>query len=1132
MPTLTLWIGRANTGKSRKVLHAIQTLGDSSQQLLLVPEHASHEAERDLCRYCGAAASRHAEVVSPRLLANRALALTEGSQDGTLDAGGKLLLMQAALAEVLPALTVYARPSRRAPFLTELVGICGEFQACRIAPEDLAEASRSLEGLCQEKTRDLSLIYAAYENRLTREGVDRRDWMEKLLDKLEESGYAAGKDIFVDGYSYFNAQEEQLLAILLRTARSVTVTLLGDRDNTLDVFRQGQRARDRLVRLAQRQGAVCDITYLPPAPAVNALTCLETRFFDGGAPWNGSPEGVSLHQAEGLCDEVEFAASRILDLARRHGVRFRDIAVTARNMEEYAPILESVFPRYGIPFYLSRRSDMLEKPVLCLIAGTLDAVSGGYEYEDMFRFLKTGLAGLSGQECDRLENYVLTWDIHGAMWIRDDPWTANPAGWKEEFTPEETARLEDINALRKRVAEPLRRLAEGLTAEKTARGKLKTLWQYLEEVNLPGQLEERTQALEEAGDLQTAQEYGQIWELLCGVMDQFADALGDLAMNREEFSRLFQLVLTQYDIGTIPVSLDQVQVSQIDRNDRHTCRCLFLLGANDHVLPAVPEDTGLLNREDRAALLERGLELAPWGAELLEREMQNLYAALAKPQEQLFVSWPISNGDGTVLRPSFVVGRIRNLIPGVEETAEDGQRLCRLSAPLPALEMAGERPNGTLWNYFAGNPRYGNALRGMERAAHAQRGRLSEQAVETLYGKSYRMSASRVEKVSACHFAYFMEYGLKAKERAPARFDALQIGTFLHYVLEHTTKQAMARGGFGALEKNELRKIIRAVIDNYVRTALPQFHKRDKRFQYLFRRLENSVTAIVENVAEELQASDFTPVAFELEFGEKGGIPAITLESGGASLTVGGKVDRVDGWLKDGKLYLRVVDYKSGKKAFDLSDVRYGLNIQMLLYLFALQRQGEAWFGGRELIPAGVLYLPARDVLINAPRDIDETALRKAVDKELRRSGLVLNQPDVLRAMEHSALEEPRFLPLTLGRDGSITKGLATAEELGKLGKYVDALLQHILQELHGGNVDADPCGHGSDDNACTYCAFASACGYREDIDHMTIIRPISPDEFWRQVDEAIENDSGKNEKNKENKKNGKDKKEGKEGAV
>ena len=1095
---LRIWMGRANTGKSARILEEISK--NRTPALLLVPEHASHQTELDLCRACGAGASRYAEVLSPRLLAGRVLERTGGLAGGTLDAGGRLLLMQLALQDTAGLLTLYARPSRRAPFLSELAELCGELIACRVLPEDLGQAAPALEGMSGEKARDLSLIYAAYLARLGEDG--RRDLLEKLLENLEASGYARDKDVYLDGFTYFTAQETALIAILLREARSVTVTLLGD-GGGWEIFQQSLRVRDRLVRLAAEAGVPCRVEELPAPPPRSALEHLAACFFGPFRRWEGPCLEVKTCRAESLFREVEYVAGEILALVRSGEYRFRDIAVAARNLDEYTATIENVFERYGVPAYLSRRSDVLEKPVLSLLAGALDAVAGGYEYEDMFRWLKTGLAGLTDAECDKLENYVIAWDIHGAMWVRDGDWTANPDGWQEGFSPAQRAALEEINALRRRVGGPLGRLAQGLRERPGARGKLEALWEFLEELDLARQLEERTARLEALGQLQRAREYSQLWELLCDVTDQFADILGDAPMEAEEFSRLFQLVLTQYDVGTIPASLDQVQVAQITRNDRHRIRVLFLMGANDHVLPAVQSGTGLLTREDRQRLLEEGIELAPTGMDLFQMELSYLYAALAQPTDRLTVTWPAAGLDGSPLRPSFVVGRVRTLLPGAASEAEDAA--CRLTAPIPALELAGGDPGGPLWRYFEEAPRWQSALAAMDRAAHMTRGRLSPAAVETLYGRSYRMSASRIDQVNSCHFAYFLRYGLRARERTPAGFDAAQVGTFLHYVLEHATRAVMDRGGFAQVGKRELERLLDQVIQRYMDAAMPGFDGRDARFKYLFRRLRRTVGTIVENVAEELSVSDFVPLEFELGFGDGGKLPAISLRTDGASLTVVGKVDRVDGWLKDGRLYLRVVDYKSGKKAFDLSDVRHGLNIQMLLYLFALEREGAALFG-REVVPAGVMYLPARDVLVSQSRNVSPAALRAALDRELRRSGMVLDQPEVLQAMEHSALESPRFLPLTLGRDGSIAKGVASAEELGKLGQYVDRLLEQIARELRQGNIDADPCGRGENDNACTYCEFASACHFldADGADHMELIRPVDPAEFWDHVELTV----------------------------
>ena len=1105
MAQMQLLIGRANTGKSRLVLDRIRELGESGRQILLVPEHVSHQMEVDLVRLCGAKACCHAEVLSPRRLANRVLSETGGLADDVLDAGGKLLMMQLALQETASVLKVYARPSRKAPFLAELVSLCDELQSCRVQPEQLGEVCEKLSGMSADKLRDLSLIYAAYLAKLNRDGEDRRDLIAKLLERIGQSGYVDGKDIFLDGFSYFTAQEEKLIAILLERAKSVTVTLLGEKDSDLEIFRQSLRTRDRLIRLAGRCGAECEVIYLARYKSETALQHLEETFFGSNEKWRGDNSGINLYRADSMFSEVEYVASEILRFVRTTGCRFRDIAVAARNIEEYSATIENVFERYGVPFYLSRRSDILEKPVLSLIAGALDSVAGGYEYEDMFRWLKTGLAGITDEECDILENYVIRWDIHGSMWVRDEDWIANPDGWRDEFTAEQERTLALVNEIRERVGRPLRHLADGLKAEIGAAGKMKTLWLFLEEISLAHQLVERTNALEQLGELQQAGEYSQLWELLCSVMDQFVETLGDMPIDHEDFVRLVKLVLTQYDVGTIPVSLDQVQVTQITRNDRHRVKALFLIGCNDHVLPAVQSSTGLLNREDRAQLLDQGIELAPSGLDLLDIELQNLYAVLAQPTERLCVSWPASDLMGSPLRPSFVVGRIRTLIPDVCEKVEESDHPYRLAAPIPALEMAGDDRSGAVWNYFAENDRYSADLAAMKRAAEMKRGHLSQQAVESLYGKSYRMSASRIDKINSCHFAYFMQYGLRAKERTGAEFDAAQVGTFMHYVLEHVTRRAMERGGFSAIKEDELKALVEEVIRSYMTAAIPDFEEKEARFRYLFHRLGRTVTTIVENVAREMGESDFVPLRFELDFSDRGELPAISISADDAALTVVGKVDRVDGWLKDDKLYLRVVDYKSGKKAFDLSDVRHGLNIQMLLYLFALEREGAALFG-KEIIPAGVMYLPARDILIKAGRETSPEKIRAALDKELRRSGMLLSHPEVLNAMEHGALEAPRFLPISVDKNGGVTKGVASAEELGKLGKYVDKLLERIARELRSGNIDADPCGRGETENACQYCEFASACHFMEmdEGDHMKTIYPVSSEEFWQYVDEVI----------------------------
>ncbi len=1094
---LHMIVGRAGSGKSHTVLETIARESVYRPQILLVPEHTSHEAELDVCRVLGDTASACCEVLSFRTLAGRVLSEMGGSADIALHSGGKLLTLRRCLEELGPELKVFQKPSRKVSFLEQLCALFDEFYAYSVTPEALLRLVETLEN--SDKLWDIALLFNAYDHKLRRSDSDLRSRMERMAEVVGESDYFTGKDVYFDGFSFFNRLEEQAIARILKTANSLTVVLLAD-DHDKELFGNSLHTKDRLARLGRENGCPVYIHHKVSARE-DSLGHLERYFLAGEKPWKGDCEEIALYEASAPLQEVEYVCAQIRDLARR-GVRYRDIAVASRNMALYGPLIERVFRRDDVPIYMSRRSDILEKPIMTMVLGAVDAVTGGMEYEDVFRCLKTGLAGISYAECDLLENYCVRWQIRGSMWLRETAWTADPDGYHPDMTPERQSVLARVNAIREKVRMPFAQLHEGLTGRSSARDKAKALYLFTEQVRVPEVLQQRAEELLAAGNVQAAEEYRQLWDIFCDVLDQFVEILEDTQLDGEEFARLLRLVLTQYSVGTIPATIDQVKVSEITRNDRHTVAYLFLLGATDDCLPTVPVSQGILDRDDRSALREKEIVLSDDGFDPLDNEMQNIYACLAQPQKKLTVSYPALGTDGTEKHPSFVVERIKNLFPMLSVQREDGSY--RLSTLAGALALAGGSHNA-LWEYFATLPAYRPALLAMERAKDIRRGKLSAEAVRALYGEHVAMSASRMDKIKQCHFAYFMEYGLKAKERKSAGFDAPERGTFVHYLLENVNRDVKDLGGYQAVTDEQLHNMVGRYCEQYKNEYIDNYHEKSARFRYLFDRLRKTAYEIVDNMAREMRVSDFRPIAFELGFGGKDGtLPAITVTQGDTTLSLGGKVDRVDGWLHDGKLYLRVVDYKTGKKSFDLADIRYGLNVQMLLYLFALGDHGAEEFG-MPIVPAGVLYHPARDVILSAARNVTPEALERSLQKELRRSGMVLQEAQVLQAMEHSALESPCYLPLKVAKDGSLSGSLATAEQFGKLSRYMDKLLGDIAAEIGQGTIDADPVARGPQ-TPCDYCPFMAACGFDERSDQRRYVQAVkSPEEFWDYVDEQTE---------------------------
>lgn len=1111
---LKLILGRAGCGKTTTVLKRLCQAGQERRQVLMVPEQQSHQAERALCKAGGDEVSLYAEVLSFSRLANRVFLAAGGVGEPELDSGGRLLLMYQAVKAVSPELTVYARPSRRPAFLENLLATVDELKSCCVQPQLLLQAGEEVEGPEGDKLRDLGLICGAYQVLTARTALDPRDRLTRTAEKLSACPWAQNMDLWLDGFTDFTPQQGEVLAQLMVQAHQLTVTLTCDHleedEGGTGIFSPARRTAAMLLRLAKERGISCEVEILSSdcSPRVSALNKVERELFGPQGEPISCEGAVELHRALTPRSEVEWAASHIRTLVREKGLRYRDIEVAARDFGTYQPLIESVFPRYQVPVFASAMTDILEKPILTLVTAALETVAGGYRYDDVFRYLKTGLTDLPEEDRDLLENYVLKWNLRGSRWPQTKPWNMHPRGYGFPMTEEDKALLERLDRARRQVAEPLELLRKN--TNKTGEGQAIALYSFLENIGLPERLEERVAALREREQPALAEEYRQLWEIVCGGLEQCAQLLGETPMELEEFAALFRLVLSQYDVGTIPVSLDRVTAGETTRQIGQHGKVLFLLGADDASIPQVSTPAGLLSDDDRSLLASYGLELNQTARDLLYREMTTVYLTCARPTRKLIVSWPGQSGAGEERRPCFLVERLRLLFSDLTvEREEDLYGRFRLQAPLPALEQAGRSQSAH--DALLALPEYASMVERLDRAARWERGRLSRGAVERLYGHRVPMSASRMDKYKSCHFSYFMRYGLQAEPRKPAGFTAPEYGTFVHYVLEHVLKddafQQTTLPGWEDEQDQERRdrvaELTRQAVERYVREELGGLEQQSERFQYLFRRLLRSVQAVVDNVTQEIWASKFRPISFELGFGSGKDLPPVELTVGDVTLSITGFVDRVDGWEKDGRLYLRVVDYKTGRKSFDLTEVWNGLGLQMLLYLFTLEDRGEKFYG-KPVEGAGVLYLPARDAIIKGSRSMSDDAWRKQLDKELTRSGLVLSDPAVLDAMEEPGEKGYRFLPLKVSKStGEISgEALATAEQLGKLGGHIQKVLGEICEEIAQGNIAADPFWRGPEKNACRYCDYAQACHFEEGRggDGKRWLASVKSREFWENV--------------------------------
>jgi ATP-dependent helicase/nuclease subunit B len=1097
---IRLILGQAGTGKTARLLQemADQVKNHGSGFVFLVPEQYSHEAERELCRAAGDGLSQQGEVLSFTGLARKVFSQVGGARP-VMDGGGRLLCMAVAMEAVAGSLKVYDRSRRDARMLDSLLKAVEEMKNAGLTSEVLLQTGVSLPGALGDKLHDLGLLLEAYGAAQGRSGVDSADVLERLAQVVGQSDVCRRR-FYVDGFSDFTALEKKVLRELMRQGTDMTLCLTCGREEGQEVFSLWESTRRWVRQTAAEYDLPLDEQWMEPAAeGQKAVTFYGRHLFDFTPQDIPVDDGsVVLVQAQEVYEECELAASRMAELARQ-GARWRDMAVAVRGFGDYRTALESACARYGVPLFLSGRGDTMRKSVPLLIGSALEAVNRGYEYEAVFGYLKTGLSPLSLSETDRLENYALLWQVHGSGWTR--PFTMHPAGYNQVWDEKSRQQLEKLNHLRQRTIDPLQQLERAGKRAATAAEQAQALADFLVAIALPERLERRAQELEAASRGETAAEYARLWDIVCTALEQFGAVLGDMPMDGEQFQGMFGQMLSKYDVGIIPVSLDRVQAGDMDGMRRRHIRHLFVLGATDGRLPAPEEGRGLFTPEEREELTGLGFAMGS-AEEDFSRELGRIYSCLTLPSESLYISYPASDEQGGQARPSLVVERARALL-GLAVQSGDIRR-ARTFSPEAAFALGVEGASGNCdpqcqaaRDYWQNQGR-GEELTRLVQSAAAGRGQLSDQGVRTLYGPSPSLSATRAERFGDCHFAYFLQYGLRAKPRQTAVFDPRDYGTFMHYVLEKVAGRALEMGGFAAVSAQQIGQMTDQYMDEYIRDEMGDFADKSARFAYLFRRLRSTVRHVTEDMWQELRQSQFQPLDLELDLTAPG-----VLEPGQEDVSLTGRADRVDGWVKDDVLYLRITDYKTGIKKFSLSDVCQGMNLQMLLYLFTLEKRGKNYFGVEQIQPAGVLYSPARFEVVQADHEVSDEELSALRAQRSKRSGLVLDEPEVLEAMEPGP--EKRFLPVKLTKSGEIHKSslssLATLEQFGALSRYIDKTLSQLKQELCRGCVDADPWYKSAQDNACVHCDYQKACLFDENRDSWRLRPSLSAEEAWQTIE-------------------------------
>ncbi len=1046
-------------------------------RILMVPELISHETERRLCQAAGDTASRYAEVLSFSRLARRVSDSMGSAAMDCLDNGGRVVAMASAARQLTSKLKAYASVETKPEFLTGLIDGIDEFKRCCISPQDLSRAAVETEGSLAQKLEELSLLMEGYDSLCSRGKRDPRDLMSWLLEQLEEGSFAEDHVFYIDGFPDFTRQNLAIIAHLIKVSPSVTISLNCDQINSslLAFEKAGDTAR-QIYQIASRAGVEITVDVIPGRTGM--LLPVREKLFQGSITKACARDCLRVYRAGSPYQECMAAAHQIQELVRK-GCRYREIALVCTDMAVYEPLADLIFNRFHIPVYRSGTEEILQKHVITTVLTALDAALSGFDQRSTLRYLRSALSPLNPDTCDLIENYAIVWGIQGHKWIQE--WVNHPDGLSGVWDDASRNLMDALNESRYLSISPLDRLQKGFREAKNLRAQVMALYRFLEDIQLEQRMAALAGELDDSGDNRNAQILNQLWEILLSALEQMYDVLGDTYWDAEHFCRLLRLLLSQYDVGTIPPVLDAVHMGPVTAMRCNQQKHLIVLGAEEGKLPGYTGSAGVLTDQERVALRELGVPLTGGAMEGIQAEFAEIYGVFCGAMESVSV---YCSGE----QPSFVFRRLSEMAGG-EEQVETTLGF----AAADSLEASAYLAR---WNAVeeANVLQLSEAYRQLCRKRDYTLGQVDEENIRQLYGRTLHLSASQIDHQAECRLSYFLKYGMRAQERKEAVVDPAEFGTYVHAVLENTGRCIQSMGGFHQVTLEEALKIARRYSEEYAAQRFSQIES--ERLTYLFRRNVQELDMVVRELWLELKDSLFTPKGFEVNFGEGDGLPPIAVPNSRMNDILRGFVDRVDVWHSGGSNYYRVVDYKTGKKDFDYCDVFNGVGLQMLLYLFALRESGGELLG-EHAVPAGVQYFPARAPYITAEGKLNEAEAEQQRKAQWKRRGLLLEDEAVLQAMEPG--ETPQRMCYTIRKDGTLSGDLADRDQLKLLENYVFHVLSGMVEDIASGNVEPNPYTRGTSHNACSFCPYGTIC-HEATVEGRRNYKMMTAQRFWEEL--------------------------------
>ncbi len=1135
--SLRFYFGPSGSGKSHRIYEEIMQRAAQEPGrnfLIIVPDQFTMQTQKDLVMRSDRGGILNIDVLSFGRLSHRILEEVGTKEMPVLDDTGKSLVLQKIAADLKEQLPAMGSLLHKQGYIHEVKSAISEFMQYGISTQDMDKliASAEKRGALAMKLRDLKTLYRGFQDYIRDHFITTEETLDVLRRSLVKSKILPDSVVVFDGFTGFTPIQNRLIQELMRVCEETIVTVtIGEEedpyqmDGEQKLFHLSKKTVADLVKLA----AEAEVTrgedvFVKGGPnrfaEAPALCYLEQNLFRYQyEPYTEKQHEIHMFEALSPREEVHQTALYIRKLIREEGLTYRDIAVVIGDLEGYASYVETEFGQLEIPCFLDRTRGIVLNPMIEYIKSALQLYIRDFSYDTVFHFLRSGMADISREEIDELENYVIRTGARGyrtysRLFTRRTEEMQQGSGQEDTERAEET--MERLNRIRQQFADTVEILHMAPWAK--AGEYVDHLYDFLEQNQVQQKLLNYQQQFEQEGDLAKAREYAQIYRLVMDLLDQIYGLLGEEEISLQEFADILDAGFGEITVGTIPQNVDRIVVGDMERTRLKQVKVLFFLGVNDGNIPKNASKGGIISDMDREFLIESGTEMAPSPRQQMYIQRLYLYLNMTKPSQRLYLSYAKVNSDGKGIRPSYLIDTVRKLFPQLAvEYPQNRSRLEQIEGRQEGARYLAEElreyADGTLreeerqdfylmYRAYEADPEGRDRLTAAAFRRYKESG-LSRIVARALYGRQLENSVSRLETYAACACRHFLQYGLSLQEREEFGFEVSDMGNVYHAVLENFAgKLAESGRTWWDFDENFATQAIKEAVEGYAATYGETVLYSSARNEYAITRMSRILTRTVLTLQQHLKQGSFQPDDYELSFRFAEDLDSIHVDlSEEEKMHLQGRIDRIDVSEDAEHVYVKVIDYKSGNKKFDLAALYYGLQLQLVVYMNAAMELESRKHPDKEIVPAALLYYHIDDPTIETPVELTQEQINEEILTKLRMNGVVNSDPAVVERLDRFLQDKSKVIPVEKKKDGSFSarSGILSREELHVVSAYVDTKIRQIGREILDGKIAANPYEKGNEE-ACTYCAYKKVCGFDgsipgyekrqlEDLDKQTLMQ-------------------------------------------